>query len=594
VSHETRIDALESAAARLLAPAAGRAALPVAQPGPQTAFVESAADIAVFGGAAGAGKTLGLLLIAARHVENGRFRAVIFRRETPQIRNPGGLWDESVPLYGPLGAESLESVLEHRFVSGAVIKFAHLEHVDDVYGWDGAQVPMVAFDQLEHFEREQFFYMLSRNRDPSGSVRPFVRATCNPDPDSWLAEFLAWWIDPATGYPVAERAGKVRWFVRDDDAIVWADAREELVARYGAKAAPKSVAFIPGVVFDNKILLRRDPGYVANLLALPLVERERLLGGNWKVRASAGLMFRREWCAPLAAAPADLGEVVRYWDLAATQETASNDPDWTVGVKLGKYRGRNRWVILDVRRMRVSPAKVEEAMIKAAAADGREVRVGFPQDPGQAGKSQAEYLTGRLAGFTVWTWTERGDKATRFGPFSAQAEHGNVDYVRAAWNDEFFRALEAFPEGKHLDDADACSGAFASFTNTHLGVLDWARSEFEKLLGRRTAARKEAARGPGGEAVEDAGEPAPAGARIVSANLTDEEAKRPRNHFQFSPGVRPITERLKPKAITVAEREGLATAPEAPAPRAARAMTVAEREAASVPGHSPNDHEGSA
>ena len=67
------------------------------------------------------------------------------------------------------------------------------------------------------------------------------------------------------------------------------------------------------------------------------LERERVFAGNWKIRPAAGLYFKREWCAVVDAAPADL-DIVRYWDLAATEKTQFNDPDWTVGVKLGRDR----------------------------------------------------------------------------------------------------------------------------------------------------------------------------------------------------------------------------------------------------------------
>ena len=71
------------------------------------------------------------------------------------------------------------------------------------------------------------------------------------------------------------------------------------------------------------------------LLQLPAVEQARLLGGNWKIRPAAGLYFRREWCQIVDAAPAG-AQVVRYWDLAATVKTESNDPDCTVGIKLSR------------------------------------------------------------------------------------------------------------------------------------------------------------------------------------------------------------------------------------------------------------------
>ena len=77
-----------------------------------------------------------------------------------------------------------------------------------IYDGQGAQVP--GFDELTHSTKSQFFYMMSRNRSMCG-VRPYIRATCNPDADSWVAEFISWWIDQETGLPIPERAGKVRY-----------------------------------------------------------------------------------------------------------------------------------------------------------------------------------------------------------------------------------------------------------------------------------------------------------------------------------------------------------------------------------------------
>ena len=101
----------------------------VPQPGPQSTFLASAADIAIYGGAAGGGKTWALLLEDLRHIHNPGFGSVTFRRSTVQIRNEGGLWDESNNLYPLVGAEPKEHVLTWKFPSGASASFAHLEHM---------------------------------------------------------------------------------------------------------------------------------------------------------------------------------------------------------------------------------------------------------------------------------------------------------------------------------------------------------------------------------------------------------------------------------------------------------------------------------
>lgn len=446
----------------------------------QEQFLSSVADIAIFGGGAYGGKTFALLMDPLRWKALPGISATFFRRTMKQADNPGGLWDESCALYAPFGCTSFVGPHEHRFTGGMTVTLAGMELETDRFNWDGAQIPVICWDQLEHFEAIQFWYMLSRNRDPSGRVRPYMRATCNPDPDSWVAEFIAWWIDPATGYAIPERAGVLRWFVRlSNDSLAWGDSREELMARgLGDPALPlghpeqpwMSATFIYSTIYDNPIGMERDPTYLVKLKSEARVERERLLGdpqlgGNWKIRAAAGLMFRREWCRALPAEPAGLERVVRGWDLAGTLKTDANDPSWTFGVKLGRYERANplaaaRFVILDARCGRLAPSGVRGMVKGTAAADGSEVRVSLPQDPGQAGKDQVAEFVGMLAGYDVRTSPETGDKVTRFNPFSAQAEVGNVDYVAGSWNDEFFRQLEGFPDARHDDGPDAVSRAF--------------------------------------------------------------------------------------------------------------------------------------
>ena len=453
--------------------------IPRPQLGPQSTFWNTKADIAIYGGAAGAGKTYALLLEPTKHLSNPGFSSVFFRRETPQIRNPGGMWDESLPIYRRFHSKSASSVLEHNFPSGARVKFSHMEREDDRFSWDGAQVPLIGFDQLEHFTRVQFFYMLSRNRSACG-VRPYVRATCNPNADSWLAEFISWWIDQESGYPIMERGGVLRWFVRDGETVVWGDTREELIENSDDEDCdPKSVTFIPGTVHDNRKLLDVDGGYLSNLKSLNLVERERLLSGNWKIRPAAGLLFRKEWCEVVDSIPEGCS-FVRYWDRAGTQKTDANDPDWTVGIKMAKDPKTKTYYLVDSIRIRVSPAKVLEAMKNTASSDGIDCRVGFPQDPAQAGKDQATETIRALDGYSASSWIETGDKVIRFSPFSAQCEGGNVKILRG-FSEESLRVLEGFPDGRFKDDADACSGAYQMFISAKgQAILDWMRAQTEE------------------------------------------------------------------------------------------------------------------
>lgn len=432
------------------------------QPGPQTTFLSSPADIAIYGGAAGGGKSFSLLLDPLRHISNPAFNAVLFRRTLADVRKPGSLLDTSRDLYSAIGARLRQDTFTWTFKRGSTVAFGHLEHEGTVTDWQGAQVCVIGFDELTHFTRSQFFYMLSRNRSTCG-IRPYIRATTNPDADSWVAEFIAWWIDQETGLPVPERAGAIRWFARIGDILQWADSSDELKERF-PDCLPKSLTFIPARLEDNAILMSADPGYLANLKALPRVDRERLLGGNWRIKPAAGLYFRREWCEVVDAIPA--GTVfVRGWDLASTEKTPENDPDWTCGTKLGRTPD-GRYIVAHHVRMRESPAKVERAIKNTATEDGPLCRIALPQDPGQAGKSQAQTLVRILSGFSAKAAPVTGDKATRFASFSAQCEAGNVVVLRGPWNGDWYTALENFPDGKHDDDADSTSEAFNGLTRS--------------------------------------------------------------------------------------------------------------------------------
>ena len=434
------------------------------QPGPQEMFLASPADIVLYGGAAGGGKTYAILMEPLRHIDNADFGAVIFRRTAKQIMNEGGLWDEAMKLYPLCAAVPKTSPRPMvTFPSGAKVSFEHLQYENDVFSWQGAQIPLIEWDELTHFTRKQFFYMLSRNRSTCG-VRPYMRASTNPDADSWVAGFISWWIDQKTGYPILERSGVIRFFVVVDDIERWADSREVLVKQYGVDISmTKSFTFIASSVYDNRILLEKDPGYLANLMAQTTVEKERLLKGNWKVKPAAGLYFKRTQAEVVPAIPGRVVKWCRAWDLAATVPTPDNpSPDATASVLIGRLEDdsyivahamRRTLAAADVRKLTKNTAETDRATYKS-------VKIRLPQDPGQAGKEQAQSYVKHLAGHAVKIERVTGDKVTRAEPFSAQWQAGNVKVLAGDWNEEYFAELEAFPEGGHDDQVDASSDAF--------------------------------------------------------------------------------------------------------------------------------------
>nr|DAO21585.1 MAG TPA: Large subunit terminase [Caudoviricetes sp.] len=413
------------------------------------------------------------MLEPLRHIRNPQFGVVIFRRNSGQITNEGGLWDNAKSIYRALGATFLKSAPKQViFPSGAKITFNHLHSDDSVYGYQGAQIPLICFDELTHFTEAQFVYMMSRNRSTCG-VHPYIRATCNPDSDSWVARFIEWWIDQDTGYAIPERSGVIRYFIRLDGEIRWGDTRDELAAKYHvAPELCKSATFISSSIFDNKVLLNADPGYLATLNALSLVEKERLLRGNWKIRPAAGLYFKRDMFRIVRGIPDKIVSIARAWDLAATVITPNRpDPDRTASCLMARMRN-GQYIILDVQRRALSAADVRKLMVNTAKADRTQypnVRITVPQDPGQAGKAQAASMAALLAGYSMATHPVTGSKITRAEPFAAQAQHGSVMVLEGGWNEAFFSELEGFPDALHDDQVDAASDAFNAVAIT----ADW-------------------------------------------------------------------------------------------------------------------------
>lgn len=439
------------------------------QAGPQTQFMASSADIIIYGGAAGGGKTYALLLEALRHKDVKSFGAVIFRHNYNQITAEGGLWDASQKIFNQVpDAHSRKSPKLHwRFDGGAKLSFAHIERDEDLKSWQGTEIAYIGFDELTHFTKHQFLYMLSRNRTTCG-IRPYVRATCNPDSDSWVAEFISWWIDQETGYAIPERSGQIRWMVVLNDIIYWGDTPEELAKKYEVNVEDcKSVTFIASRLEDNKILMESDPGYLANLKAMTEVDMERLLRGNWKIKAAAGSFFKRSQVGEiLTEVPKDLVAVCRGWDLAATDKDEDDEAAFTAGVLIGR-RENGRFVIIDVINRQLKAGDVRSTVLVTAKMDHAKYawcRQRLPQDPGQAGKDQKASYMEMLAGFDVHMIPESGDKATRAEPMAAQWQHGMFDLVAGEWNEAYLNQLESFPDSKWKDMVDASSSAFNEIT----------------------------------------------------------------------------------------------------------------------------------
>jgi len=418
---------------------------------PQHRFCALGCYEALYGGAAGGGKTDALLGCALRDAEHPGHRALLLRRTFPELEM--SLIERArhvIPRVFP-GARYNSSAYQWRFPAGGVLRFGYLEHEDDVEQYQSSEWNFIGFDELTHFSRRQYTYMQSRLRSAAGlPVR--LRAGTNPGGPghAWVQERWAPWLAPEG--TAAAQPGEVIWYVAEEtgDRYVPRDTCDA----HGNPARGR--CFVPARVVDNPDVPAQ---YISQLDALDPVTRAQLRDGDWLIRPAAGLLFKRAWFPVLDVPPAAVRRV-RRWDFAATESRPGRDPDWTVGALWGRASD-GLFAVEDVVRMRGTPLEVEKTVLATAQQDGKSVAVGIPQDPGAAGVAVADSFVRLLAGYEVRVERETGSKVERAKPASAQAERQHIRLVRGDWNFAWLQEHEAFPDGAHDDQVDTSSGAIA-------------------------------------------------------------------------------------------------------------------------------------
>lgn len=421
---------------------------------PQKRFLTTFADEALYGGAAGGGKTDAVIAGALRNFAHPNYTGVVFRRTYPDLeRFVIERTKVLVPLVDP-GAAYNEQKHIWRFSRGGRLILSHLQHDKDVADHQGAEYQYQGWDELTHFTERQYTYLSSRLRSAHG-IPVRRRAGTNPGGvgHEWVFRRFAPWLDPTSAVKAPD--GKVLRYRNTRGGEEWTDDK-----------APDTLSrvFIQARLSDNPALRLNDPQYEQRLMGLDPVTRAQLLDGDWLVKPAAGLLFQREWFELVDAAPAQARRI-RYWDRAATEPSkASANPDWTRGVKLALFEGLI--FVEDVVSARIRPAGVEKLVLQTAELDGKGVAIGIEGDPGQAGKFEGDSYVRLLAGYDVHVHPARQDKVTRAKPFSAQAEARNVKLVRGHWNEPYLNEVVAFPDPHwHDDQVDGSSGGYAALLN---------------------------------------------------------------------------------------------------------------------------------
>lgn len=371
---------------------------------------------ALYGGAAGGGKSDALLMAALMFVDIPEYSAIIFRKSYTDLTKANALIDRSHQWLD--GTQARWDGTNHTwtFPSGAKLSFGYIETDKDVYHHQSAEYQYEGFDELTQFTEYPYRYMFSRLRRLEGSDVPLrMRAASNP--------------------------GNI--------------GHDWVKQRFMTEGATYGRVFIPAKLDDNPNLDQKQ--YVESLSQLDPITRKQYLNGDWTAR-HGGSIFLREWFEIIGEAPADCRKV-RYWDLAATKPKDNTDPDYTVGTKLGIKNGI--YYVMDVRRVRAAPPQVEALIKQTAELDKLETRIFMEQEPGSSGVNTVDYYSRQvLTGYSFWGVKTTGPKEERAVPVSSAAEAGNVKLVRAVWNSVFLDEFEAFPLGIHDDIVDATSGAF--------------------------------------------------------------------------------------------------------------------------------------
>jgi phage terminase large subunit-like protein len=404
---------------------------------PQAAFLLLTNREALFGGAAGGGKSDALLMAALQYVDIPGYSALLLRRSFAQLAQADALIPRAHEWLQGTDARWNEQKHTWTFPSGAVLKFGHLQNENDKYDYQGSAWHFVGFDELTQFSETQYTYLISRAR----------RRKAEPGKPAPLAG----------GVPIRVRAS----------ANPGGEGHEWVKRRYLTEGRSKGRVFVPSKLSDNPSLDRED--YLKSLAELDPVTRAQLLDGNWDVRAK-GNLFKREWFKVIEEDDERLKGLrwIRYWDLAATEPDPKkkDDPDWTAGAKVAVRRlpdGKRQVFVRDVRRKRGSPGAIEDFVRATAEHDGKSVPIHMEEEPGSAGKNNTHNYKSRvLFGWTVHGHRKTGSKESFWGPLASQAEASNVFLVEGDWIGWWLEEAEAAPNpGVHDDGLDAVANGFA-------------------------------------------------------------------------------------------------------------------------------------
>lgn len=422
----------------------------------QSAFLLLKNFEAFYGGAAGAAKSDAMLMAAAQYMDVPGYAALIVRRTFTEASLPGALLDRAKEWWLPLGCRYDAS--SHIFTSpeGAKVTIGFLKSEEDKRRYDGAEFHRLICDESTRFSETQYTHLLGRLRTPACPAcegqkhlieHPKYLRSCRTCRDFHTERIHLPSAHVPVGARLASNPGGIghAWHVK----------------RFMNPKTREDRAFVPASLKDNPYIKFEE--YVASLMQLNPIDRERRLNGDWTVNEMMQI-FRIAKVKLIDAAPANHRRI-RYWDMAASQRKVGNlDPDWTAGALVGFTPGS--FCVADVQHFRCAPAEVERRIRQTALMDGPGVDIYIEEEPGSAGISLVDhYKRNVLMGFAVYGDRPTGDKLSYASPLASAMDADMVSMVIGEWNDVVLTEMELFMQGQiHDDTVDACSKGYRILT----------------------------------------------------------------------------------------------------------------------------------
>lgn len=425
--------------------------------GPQQLFLLDFGREALYGGAAGGGKSIALMMAASQFLMVPGYAALLLRKSYADLTKPGALMDIGAQWWGPNKSakfDTQESTWVFSLPGGGQSKivFGYLDKANDRFKYQGGAYFFVGWDELTQHKLVDYTYLFSRMRRISDPNNPLsrvpirVRSTANPG---------------GTGH---------QW-VFNRFIVQWQKWKQENAPR------PKR-NFYPANIDDNPKLDRAD--YIESLMELDPVTRAQLMHGDWNIRPDAR-MFKSSWFRKISIdeVPPDCAWV-RYWDMASTEEDPEKDrdrggPDFTAGALVGRHSD-GRYFLADMRRWRHDPDMSDKLLYVTALHDTPRVPQVMEQEPGSSGVFAIHHFRNQVfVGLNFRGLPSSGSKVVRAGPVASLAAAGRLFIVAdGTWDvEKFLDEMEMFPDPRvHDDQVDSLSGAFSVLAKVYLGKLN--------------------------------------------------------------------------------------------------------------------------